>query len=662
MTPPDAVTFFMYHDVRDPDSTAFPRRYSGTSFLTPSQFDGQLDYVTTHYRVVALHDVVLAAQGGRALPPRPAVLTFDDGALDHFTQVFPRLVRRGLVGTFLVPTRPVAHHEVMASHKIQFILAAVENERQIVDEIFVELDRARSSRHDAIPSNESLWREYSVSRWAANTWTAEMVFVTRLLRTALTSELRTLLIDTLFASHVTSDEAGFAQSLYMSTEQVACLAKSGMEVGGHGYRSVDLRLLGQDDKRAEILQNRDFLRARVFGGESFPFFYSYPNGGVDDASVEILREAGCAAALTTRAEVATDLGDLLRLPRFNAPNVFPHDASALPVAPTQAAYALGARSAPSRSIPAERAGWRIALCGVQQQGLDIADHLLSHGVPISHLVTIPLSLAEKNKAAGWVSYESFGAERALPIHFAASYGLSSASDLEFFRHQAFDLLLLGGWQRLIPDEILRTLRIGGVGQHGSSEYLPRGRGRSPLNWSLIQDRQRLVWNLFMLTPAVDSGAIVDTQVFEINDWDDCRTLYYKVAVSVKHMLARTVPRLMAGGADPRPQVGEPTFYAQRAPEDGLIDWRRMSVREIYNLVRAVTRPYPGAFTRDAHGRVVHIWRAQRWDAALPFYASADYGEVVERFAGGDFVVHCVDGLLLVTDADDPGVRVGTVYG
>jgi methionyl-tRNA formyltransferase/peptidoglycan/xylan/chitin deacetylase (PgdA/CDA1 family) len=661
MTLHDPVTFFMYHDVRDPDATGFPRRYIGTSFLTPSQFDGQLDYVTKHYRVVALGDVVLAARGGRALPSRPAVLTFDDGALDHFTQVFPRLVRRGLPGTFFVPTVPILHHRVMESHKIQFVLAAVAEERQIVDEIFAELDRLRRSQSDDIGSNEALWREYSVSQWATNTWTTETVFVTRLLRTALTRELRTSIIDTLFTHHVTSDEAGFAKSLYMSTEQIACLAKNGMEVGGHGYRSVDLRMLREDEKRAEIVQNRDFLRAHAFDGEPLPFFYSFPNGGFDDASVGILREAGCAAALTTRAEVATDLDDLLRLPRFNAPSVFPHDASAPPAPPTQAAYAHRAKSTPRVSIPAERTGWRVALCGVQEQGLDIADFLLSCGVPISHLVTISQTLAEKNKAAGWVSYESFGIERALPVHFAESYGLSSAGDLAFFRQHAFDLLLLGGWQRLIPDDILRTLRIGGVGQHGSSEHLPRGRGRSPLNWSLIQDRRRLVWNLFMLTPEVDSGAIVDTQVFEINDWDDCRTLYYKVAASVKRMLARTVPRLMAGDAEMRPQVGEPTFYPKRAPEDGLIEWQRMSLREIYNLIRAVTRPYPGAFTRDAQGRQVHVWGAQPWDAGLPFYASAKYGEVVEHFASGDFVVNCLDGLLLVTDADDPGVRVGKVY-
>ena len=127
------------------------------------------------------------------------------------------------------------------------------------------------------------------------------------------------------------------------------------------------------------------------------------------------------------------------------------------------------------------------------------------------------------------------------------------------------------------------------------------------------------------------------------------------------MLARTVPRLFEGRIEMRPQVGTPTFYAKRSFEDGIIDWQRMSVRQIYNLVRAVTRPYPGAFTQDTEGRIAHIWIAQPWDACLPFYSSAECGEIVECFASGDFVVKCTDGLLLVTDASDPDVFVGKVY-
>ena len=70
-------------------------------------------------------------------------------------------------------------------------------------------------------------------------------------------------------------------------------------------------------------------------------------------------------------------------------------------------------------------------------------------------------------------------------------------------------MILGGWQRLVPDKILKTLKYGGLGQHGSSEFLPKFRGRSPLNWSIIMGKRRLIWNLFVMTSGIDDGDIVD---------------------------------------------------------------------------------------------------------------------------------------------------------
>jgi methionyl-tRNA formyltransferase len=127
------------------------------------------------------------------------------------------------------------------------------------------------------------------------------------------------------------------------------------------------------------------------------------------------------------------------------------------------------------------------------------------------------------------------------------------------------------------------------------------------------------------------------------------------------MLTRTLPRLFDGTVERRPQVGQPTFYAKRTPADGQIDWERMGVCEIHNLVRAVTRPYPGAFTVTTGGECVTVWAAVPWDTQLPFYAAARLGQVVEVFAP-EFVVNCLDGLLLVTEYGGPLPAVGWILG
>jgi len=300
----------------------------------------------------------------------------------------------------------------------------------------------------------------------------------------------------------------------------------------------------------------------------------------------------------------------------------------------------------------------VVLCGIQEQGIEIALYLKSKGISISYIVTISESLAQKNKASGWVSYESFSKEHGIPLYYAKSYSFNSEEDQLFFAKNGFNLMILGGWQRLIGASVISTLKYGCIGQHGSSEFLPKGRGRSPLNWSLIMGRKRLVWNLFLITPGIDDGDIIDYMIFEINEWDDCKTMYYKVAVAVKQMLARTIPRVLRNEIESLKQIGEPSYYLKRMPEDGKIDWSK-SVFEIYNLIRAVTHPYPGAFAQVGNEKVM-IWKAQPWDTHISYYGASN-GEIVEVFNGGDYVVNCCDGLLLITLSDDKDLKVGKCY-
>ena len=159
-------------------------------------------------------------------------------------------------------------------------------------------------------------------------------------------------------------------------------------------------------------------------------------------------------------------------------------------------------------------------------------------------------------------------------------------------------------------------------------------------------------------PGIDEGDILDYQIFEIRETDTCETLYYKVSVVVKYMLSRTIPKLLNGDLVPTKQVGMPSYFSKRVPEDGEIDWTT-SVFDIYNLIRAVTFPYPGAFT-FYKGKKIMIWAAQVWDTMLDFYKDKEYGEVVEIF-NDKYVVKCYDGLLLITASEDAEVFEGKTY-
>ena len=257
----------------------------------------------------------------------------------------------------------------------------------------------------------------------------------------------------------------------------------------------------------------------------------------------------------------------------------------------------------------------------------------------------------------------------IPYTVARKYNLKSDADRETLLSLNLDALLVMGWQRLIPDWWLGSLSIGAFGMHGSSRPLPHGRGRSPMNWSLVQGKDKFYTHLFQYKPGIDDGPVVGVQTFDINPHDDCLTLHFKNTVSMIRLCVTHLPDLLAGSARLTPQPEEAaTYYPKRSEEDGLIYWEDSSTR-VYNLVRAVTKPFPGAFSylNDDPDRKIRIWTAQPFDTRLQ-YPQAQPGEIIEVFYNGMLVVRSGDATMLVTSSEgydfsteDVGSFLGTCH-
>jgi methionyl-tRNA formyltransferase len=289
---------------------------------------------------------------------------------------------------------------------------------------------------------------------------------------------------------------------------------------------------------------------------------------------------------------------------------------------------------------------KIIVCGCTDFGYDVVNYLLINGVKITHLVSLTPEQAHFSNVSGYKYFEPLAQKFNVKIFYPNEYSMKNESDLSFFEKEKFDLLIVCGWQRLIPENILKTLKIGGIGSHGSSELLPKGRGRSPVNWSIIEGKTQFISQLFLLTPGIDDGDILDYQTFDINQWDTCQTIYYKISLVMKQSLLTLIPNILLNNFSRTSQQGEPTFYPKRTPEDGLIDWKN-SVNQIHNFIKALTKPYPGAFSFVKKQKTM-IWKAQPFDSKISF-TNMKLGEVIEKFSTGDFVVKCTDGTLLVTD-------------
>ncbi|MCL2790282.1 MAG: bifunctional UDP-4-amino-4-deoxy-L-arabinose formyltransferase/UDP-glucuronic acid oxidase ArnA [Desulfobulbus sp.] len=168
-----------------------------------------------------------------------------------------------------------------------------------------------------------------------------------------------------------------------------------------------------------------------------------------------------------------------------------------------------------------------------------------------------------------------------------------------------DILFSFYYRKMVSQEILTIAPAGGINLHGS--LLPRYRGRCPVNWVLIHGERETGVSLHYMTPRPDDGDIIAQQRVLIDDADTALTLYGKLDLAAAALLDEQLPKIKAGSNGRIPQNHEQaSYYGGRRPQDGEIDWQQ-SATTVRNLVRAVTKPYPGAFTHLVNKKCI-LWR------------------------------------------------------
>jgi methionyl-tRNA formyltransferase len=203
------------------------------------------------------------------------------------------------------------------------------------------------------------------------------------------------------------------------------------------------------------------------------------------------------------------------------------------------------------------------------------------------------------------------------------------------RAAAPELLFSFYYRGVLPEEILALPRLGAYNIHGS--LLPKYRGRAPVNWAILKGETDTGATLHVMTARPDAGDIVDQEVVPIGPDDTAADVQRRVTEAAVLILERRLEDLKAGRV-PRRQQEESaaTRFGKRRPEDGRIDWSR-TAREIHDLVRAVTHPYPGAFTDVFGGGKTYVWRTR-----LPNLGAHDNFPGQVRREEGRLYVACGD--------------------
>lgn len=243
---------------------------------------------------------------------------------------------------------------------------------------------------------------------------------------------------------------------------------------------------------------------------------------------------------------------------------------------------------------------RVLLFAYSEIGAECLDFLLERDI-------VPVALITHADASGeriWFRTPGDSARRrGIPVHEPET--VNTPEWRERIALLAPDLILSAYYRHMIGTRILSLAPLGAFNIHGS--LLPRYRGRAPLNWAILHGESRVGLTLHRMVAKADAGGIVDQEGVEIDPRATAEQAFRKVLPLVRVILGRQIDALLAGSARETPQDEScATYFGARTPEDGRIDWRQPT-RRIFDLIRAVTEPYPGAFTESSGARLVVWW-------------------------------------------------------
>ena len=286
---------------------------------------------------------------------------------------------------------------------------------------------------------------------------------------------------------------------------------------------------------------------------------------------------------------------------------------------------------------------RVIFIGCVQFSHAALKHLLSFDNPDFEIVGV-VTRESSPFNADFASLVPLSEKNNIPYFIAERNDQSEM--LNWLKSLSPDVIYCFGWSYLLKEPVLRLPNLGVIGYHPAA--LPQNRGRHPIIWGLALGLPETASTFFFMDEGADSGDILSQQFLPILESDDAYTLYQKLTDTACRQIAEFTPQLITGNFKRRGQDhSKANYWRKRSKEDGKIDWR-MSARSIYNLVRALTRPYVGAHF-VCNGKEVKVWKTKLAGERTE-YANIEPGKILE-LEGQEITIKCGEGILRLIEHD-----------
>lgn len=252
---------------------------------------------------------------------------------------------------------------------------------------------------------------------------------------------------------------------------------------------------------------------------------------------------------------------------------------------------------------------KIVFLGSKDRGVNCLEALIDAGHEITGVVTAP----EEDPNKFWEgSVEETAQDYNIPTLLPEE--INRESVVEELRQLDGDLFVMSGYNKILSQAVLDVPPKGVINLHAGR--LPDYRGGSPLNWAIINGETEATMTIHYATEAVDAGAILSEESVPIAASDTIREVRERTLQRFPQLLVDVVNQIERGAQKTRDQdITKGAYWGSRRPIDGRIHWARMNERSVYDMVRALTRPYPGAFTMYGEEKVF-VWEAERIEETI----------------------------------------------
>jgi methionyl-tRNA formyltransferase len=297
---------------------------------------------------------------------------------------------------------------------------------------------------------------------------------------------------------------------------------------------------------------------------------------------------------------------------------------------------MNAEETVSRSADVAVRGARCVLFAYHEMGHACLEAVLALGAPVAAVFS---HRDAPDEEIWWRPCADLARANSIPIYFPESLHADEVAQVAALRPA---IIYSFYYRNLLPAQLIALAPLGAYNLHGS--LLPKYRGRAPVNWMLVNGEREAGATLHHMVERADAGDIVAQRAFAITDDDTALTLYRKIVPIGADLICRYHPLIASGTAPRRAQdLTQGSYFGRRRPEDGRIDWN-WPARRIFNLVRAVTHPYPGAFG-FIDGRKVLVWTSR---IATEMGTRGAAGEVIADRADGAIEVAAGEGSVIIS--------------